>query len=296
MGPRRKSLFVSRAWRITVLLLFSSSVHGQTKDDFLVVKGARPVADAVVELMKRHPVVVTYEDPRYTYAGDLKDVTDEIRNPLAPPRRPDAPRVFVPVGGQIEVRYTVSTETNKPTDLRATLESVVQAKLAVPAGGHFRVEQSGSVFHVVASEVRDASGRWVAHTSVLDVPITLASGERSGSERVSAILDEVTATTGVKFALNDMALTNGISNGLPRYSGVTEANNEPAREVMVRALQGMNPRLTWLLYYDPMSKKYFFNVVMASAVPEPVEIHGEQPRLPRPGDPTPTGRPFRGPN
>ena len=295
MGQPRKSLLTSRFGRITAMLLCCGSVHGQAKDDFLVVNGARPVADAVVELMKRHPVVVTYEDPRYTYAGDLKDVTDEIRNPLAPPRRPDAPRVFVPVGGQIEVRYAVSTETNKPTDLRATLESVVQAKLAVPAGGRFRVEQSGSVFHVVASEVRDPTGRWVEHTSVLDVPITLASGERSGHERVSAILDEVTAKTGVKFALIDMPLTNGISNGQPRYSGVTEASNEPAREVMVRTLQGMNPRFTWLLYYDPLSKRYFFNVASASAEPT-VEAPVEPRRLPRPGDPTPAGPPFRGPN
>jgi hypothetical protein len=157
----------------------------------------------------------------------------------------------------------------------------------VPAGARFRVEQSGSVFHVVASQVRDPNGRWVEHTSVLDVPITLASRELGGFEMVRVILDEVSAKSGVKFEVTAMPVTNLLAN----YQGVIEANNELAREVMLRTLQEMSERLTWLLYYSPLTEGYVFNIVAASAEPT-IEIRGEPRTSPRPGDPTPTGIPF----
>jgi hypothetical protein len=104
------------------------------------------------------------------------------------------------VGGQLNVRYEVSSVTNKPANLQEALETLVQAKAVLPAGGRFRVEQSGSAFHVIASQVRDASGQWVEHTSVLDVPITLQTGEVNGILMVSAILDEASARNGAEFS------------------------------------------------------------------------------------------------
>ena len=284
MSKHRILTGVSHAGRAVTVLLFCAGVQGQGGDAFLVVNDPRPVAEAVIQLMARHPVVITYEDPPYQYAGDLKDVTDEIRNPQAPART-DGRRTFVPVGGQLEVRYSVSSSSNKPTDLRGTLESIVQYKAALPAGGRFRVEQSGSVFHVIGSQVRDATGQWVEHRSVLDVPITLKSGDRSGYKTVLEILDEVTAKTGVKFAVSAMSVQKMLVGG-----SAIEAENEPAREVMLRTLQGMSDRLTWLLYYNSARQTYYFNIVAASVEPT-IEIHG-QPAVPaRPGDPLPTGGP-----
>ena len=284
MNAHRSVVFALGVGRVAAVLLLCGSASGQAKDEFIIVDGARPVAAAVHELIKRHPVVITYEDPRYAYAGDLKDVTDQIRNPLAPPRT-DGHRALVPVGGPIQVRYAVSSATNTPVDLAETLESIVQAKAALPAGGRFRVERSGNVFHVVPSQVRDASGRWVQHTSVLDVAITLKTGELTGFEMVSAILNEISARNGVKLGIGAIPI-----NSLMRYRGVVEANNEPARALLLRTLQGISERFTWSLSYDPVGKMYAFSIVAASAKPT-VEIRVE-PALPRPGDPTPAGPPF----
>jgi hypothetical protein len=285
MNAQRGSVVASRVGCATAILLFSNGIQGQAGDDFIIVDGARPVAAAVIQLIKRHPVVVTYEDPRYTYAGDLKDVTEEIRNPQAP--RTDGPRIRVPVGGHLQIRYSVSTDTNKPVNLGETLENIVRAKVALPAGGRFRVEQSGSVFHVVASQVRDPSGQWVEHMSVLDVPITLDTRELGGFDMVRVILDEITAKSGVKFEVSAMPVTNLLAN----YQGSIKANNELAREVMLRTLQGMSKRLTWLLYYDSLRDQYVFNIVPALEEPT-IEIRGRPALPPRQGDPTPTGRPF----
>jgi hypothetical protein len=285
MNTRQGSIVVWRVGCVATMLFLFSGINGQGRDDFLIVNSGRPVADAVIQLIKRHPVVVTYEDPRFRFAGDLKDVTEEIRNPLAP--RTAGPRIRVPVGGHLQVRYGVSADTNKPVNLGETLESLVQAKAALPAGGRFRVEQSGNVFHVIASQERDESGRWVEHASVLEVPITLAGQELGGFEMVRVILDEVSAKNGVKFEMTAMPVTNILG----RYSGVIEASNEPAREVMLRTLHAMSERLTWLLYYDSLTEAYVFNIVAALAEPT-TEIRGQPSRPPRQGDPTPTGRPF----
>lgn len=39
------------------------------------------MAAAVLELMKRYRRIITYEDPRYLYAGHLKVIPAQIRNP-----------------------------------------------------------------------------------------------------------------------------------------------------------------------------------------------------------------------
>jgi hypothetical protein len=285
MNACRNPFLASHICRVAAMLLLCGSVHGQGKDDFIIVNSGRPVAAAVVELLKRYPVVITYEDPRYTYAGDLKDVTEQIRNPQAPPRN-DGPRVLVPVGGQLQVRYAVSSLTNEPASLESALESIVEAKAALPAGGRFRVERSGSVFHVVASQVRDPSGQWVEHTSVLDAPLTLKTGELNGVDMIRAIVDEVSARSGVKFGFNAIRVMRVLAD----YRGAVEANNEVAREVMLRTLQGIDERLTWLLYYDPLMQGYALNIVATSADPT-IEFRGEPRSRARPGDVSPVGRP-----
>jgi hypothetical protein len=51
------------------------SVGAQTNSVSFYVDGARPVAEAILSLTDRYPVVITYEDPRFEYSGDIKDVT-----------------------------------------------------------------------------------------------------------------------------------------------------------------------------------------------------------------------------
>jgi hypothetical protein len=68
------------------------------------VDDPRPVAAAVDQLVARFGYAITYEDPRYAFSDDLKDVTAEVGRDLARkyPKN-DAPRILVPAGGQLRI-------------------------------------------------------------------------------------------------------------------------------------------------------------------------------------------------
>src|SRR5687768_5365392 len=74
---------------------FAAAAQPETRD--VIVDDPRPVPAALQELATRHGRVVTYEDPRYLYSGDIKDVTREVRRDLDrfPPGQ--APKVLVPL-------------------------------------------------------------------------------------------------------------------------------------------------------------------------------------------------------
>jgi hypothetical protein len=287
----RSRISANLALRVGLLLtggLVGGSVLGQGGRAEIAVDDGRPVASAVIELMERHPVVITYEDAAYAYRDDIKDVTEEVRNP-ASPRSDTGYRVLVPVGGPLHVSYDVSSQTDKPTDLAAVLSSIVQSKNSMQTGGRFRVVQAGDVFHVIASQERDASGRWIDHASPLDLPITLTTETVNGRQAIEAILKEVSSRTGIEF----MVTTMGGRSLMSQYHSVVQAQNEVARDVLLRTLHAMSDRLSWLMYYDAFTKRYFFNIVAASAEPRPVAVPSENPPTPiKPGDPTPTGVPF----
>jgi len=264
---------------------FSTSARGQIENVALVVDDARPLNAAVWDLIQRYPIMVTYEDPRFEFAGDIRDVTDQIRKSPNPSGR----RALVPSGGILQTTYQVSQETGKPLSVADTVQRIVEAKNANPIGGRFEIYQSEDVLHVVPAEVRDSKGNWIRQQSVLNTPITFASEELDGYHLIEAILKQVSAASGQD--IRGPTGSGGPSPGLlARYRGAVEARDEPAREVLIRVLHSIDRRFTWLLNYDPSGHLYYFSVerTAASMPPEP------PPRAtPRPGDPTPAGPPFQ---
>jgi len=249
------------------------------------VEDARPLGAAVLSLLTRYPVVITYEDPRYQYSGDLQDVTERVRRN---PNSTGKGRILVPRGGHLHASYEIAQETGTPVNMKDALNGVVAAKNLNAVGGRFAVYQSGDALHVVPVEVRDSNGAWVKQQSVLNTPITLSSGELDGYALMEAILKEVSDASGIKLGL----AAENVTNTLGRYRGGIEAADEPARDVLLRALHSISPRLTWILNYDPSDRYYFFNVTVV-AEPPPPEVPLDLSTLPRPGDPTPAGPPFR---
>jgi hypothetical protein len=231
------------------------NVYAQEQQDRrdLHVDDARPVARAIEMLTSRHPgVVVTYEDPRYSYIGDMRDVTSEVRTQ---PSRGVARRVLVPFGGSIDLSYHVHSETDAPVDWEATLQAVLESHAVLASGGRFRVEQAGSIYHVVPTAVRDASGEWADQASVLDALITIPPQELGGIEILTVILEKVTEAAGVRVVMGTIPL-----NVLINYRGRIEVYAEPARGVLAKALQGIDESLTWRLLYGPDVKYYALNL------------------------------------
>jgi hypothetical protein len=256
-------------------------VSGQRNSVTIYVDDGRPVAEAIKSLFDRHAVVITYEDPRFEWSGDIKDVTAEIRNPAAPSV---TRRTFVPRGGILQASYDVSVATGQITDVGDALRRILEANDVGPAGGRFRVLESNGVFHVVPTAVRDARGSWVTQVSILDTPITLHRQGESGFALLYAIIEEVNRGGG--FNLGFGLVPN---NALARYQGDVEAANEPARDVLVRVLHAISGRLTWRLFCSPTDQSCFLNLgAVAEAPAEAAPILQLPP--PRPGDPTPAFR------
>lgn len=271
------------------MILFASferAVVSQTYSVVLSVNDARPMAEAVLSLIRTYPVTITYEDPRYEYAGDLHDVERQASKTRHPPVRWIAPR-----GGVLHATYDVSEATGTPVDMADAIQKIVDANNVARFGGHFELRQSGGTFHVVPTEARDSTGRWVRQRSLLDAPITFSSGgEKDGFGLIEAILHEVSIASGETIVGGRPAIASNCSSpGCIDNERVVDATNEPAREVLMGLVTSLNPRYSWVLYYDASERCYYFSLVLGVDGPIP-KVEHPRPRPPKPGDPTPGQR------
>ena len=255
---------------LLVSLLWVSASFGQTREEVLRVDGARPVGEAVLELTRNYPVTVTYEDPRYEFEGDLRDITNR-KNPNAPDRR-----VLVPRGGNLEVRFNVLVETNRPTDLAGTLTEILEYHRLSGFPGHFAILQTGEAFHIVPTEVRGANGRWIPQTSIMATPITIKAQEINGFDAVDLVADKVEEGIGIFVGI---AIGRCCANAVLGSTIQLEANAEPARDVLLRTLQSIaKDRLTWGLNYAADTQRYYLNLRAVPAQPSPVTFDFEPSR------------------
>jgi hypothetical protein len=217
----------------------------------LSVNDPRPVAEAVKQLQEKYGWIITYEDPRLVNESDLLDETDtEYRQ-----AHPGGRRALTPKGGRLEISYFVSSATGKPENPRALIQTLLNAHAESANPGRFELRQSGQIFHVIPSQVKDASGRWVHQASILDIPITFPEKERSVLETLETITAAISSATQMKVAIGTIPL-----NLFVRRRTTQSASIEPAREALIRTLESTNRRFSWRLLYDPGMKMFALNV------------------------------------
>lgn len=239
------------------------------------VDDARPVAAAVEALMAEYRVPITYEDPRYAYAADLQDVTLAVRRDLHGAKPRSDQLVIVPRGGAVTVQFL--------GDAASSLKALVDSATSV--GGRFRVVAAERFLHVVPAEIRDRDGNWRAQSSALDVRISLPRAERTANALIADICAALTSAGDVRVSLMT-SLEGGFGGeGPPTYE--FEANDEVARNVLVRALELVSSefgRLSWMLFYGNAlspDNGYALNLV---ALREPMQGPTRPPAPPaRPG-------------
>lgn len=211
----------------------------------LFVEDPRPIAKAVEILAVRHAWRMTYEDPPYVYAND---VIDKTVNPV-----PGLPRALSPIGGRIDFDYEVP-RSGKP-DPAALIQKVFDAHMLRGNPGTFSVKQRNETFHIVPAQIKDNQGRLVDITPVLDTTITIPRLERNLADTFRTVFSAVDQKTQAKI------LFGSIPANLFIYTKtIQEATNEPARDVLLRALDATKIKLSWKLFYDPGTKKYYINV------------------------------------
>lgn len=240
----------------------------------LSVEDARPVAKAVKTLQLRYGWIITYEDPKIAYEGDLVDET-------APAAKDLGFRAVRSRNGRIDISYPVSLQTGKPEDPSAVIQMVLDANVAAGNPGTFRLVQAGGVFHVVPAQVKNSEGRWTNQTSLLDVPISFPENERSGGGIIAAICSAVGQATQTRVVVGTVP-----ANMSGQYQGSFGANNEPARDVLLRFMAALKRKLTWYLFYGPDVDMYALNISM---LPEAPVVSNEPPAATHPLQVAPAG-------
>ena len=237
--------------------LLAGLAHGQT-----VIFSVTGLAQAAEQFEMRYGVPVSYEDANYAYAGDLIDQTrpDYARS------HPNTPRLFSPKSGPLTLRGDPKEHLslfNAAADAMPMLQSLLDDHVKAGYPGQFKLIPSGDGLDIVPVAVKNANGILLPDQSLLETKITLPVVRRNDIE----ILDAICAAVRTNSGKNIGVATNQF---VSLYWVVTiGADNEPARTVLQRALDGLKftgdptdkvPKAAWSLRYAPGLEMYLLNV------------------------------------
>ena len=257
-GRRNHTLFLlCSLTTIVVVATFtaaSSSMH-KPASDRLSVNDPRPVALAAETLEKKYGWIVTYEDPPFAHESDLVDVTEKVRRDLDKFKPGEAPRVFIPKGGELTLEYDIDPATQRP----AAADLVIQQLLDTYNKEHpgaFRLERDGQRMHIIGS-AKNEEGVWTSHQSVLEAVITIPPQKRTGLTLLEAFCAAVSEASHTPVLIGMAPL-----NMFARYESEAGAKDQKARDFFVNEIDRMTgrPRLSWRLLYDSRMKAYFLNI------------------------------------
>jgi len=236
------------------------------------VDASRPIAVALDLLEQRHGVAITYEDPRYAHESDIADVTDRVRRDSGGNPEGTHPRVLIPRHGRLHVIYVMRGKTSQLDDIAAVIRLLLEAHAEQRLPGGFRMERSGTLFHVVPIAVKGEDGGLVEAGSVLDAKIDLLKEERTGLETLEAICAALHQVTGEHVVLGLTPL-----NWLIDRRVSVGASDEAARAVLGRVLAGIEPSMSWSwrLFYDPGLKWHVLNLYVVPKMHESMPSAGK---------------------
>ena len=216
---------------LTILVAISPAAVPQTSDvaqierhgDYAVlsVNTFRPLDAIATRLESQLGIAVSAEDPVFQFRGDMMDISLEV------------PRVrsgtLVPARWGFEVRFPVNPD-GSPQNVRELLAGIVaEANLRSPFA--YRVDEVSGAFFFVPTRTRDAQGRSIAMTPMLDWPVTIPAGVRPIHESASLMAAGLSQQTGLRVSCCQSVIA-GYPWGMEEV--MFAANHEPARSVLRR--------------------------------------------------------------
>ena len=228
------------------VLVTSSSLSAQS--DVVSVDESRPLAAAIRILEARYGWIITYEDPKYQFSGDLVVVTSLVRRSTGAP----ALRNIIPRGGP----FSFSMQRPSATAAGSVVSDMVAAYNSTGFPGAFAVINTSGVLHVVPISVNGKTGSPIGQKSILDTAITLpAQRNRSVADAVNQALNAVQKKTAEPIEPG-MFPVNRLRGTLMEEG----ATNEIVRQFLVRALNAAGGGASWQLFYAADLQKYVVNV------------------------------------
>jgi hypothetical protein len=214
------------------------------------ITSSRPVADAILEIERRHGIVISYEDPPLVYMGDLQDVTTEVRKDLTEfaARGEQPPPVLVPKGGNLSMAYDIERAAGVPINVEGMLGELLQANTDAGNAGSFRVLSVPDMVHVLPVASRNVAGTVTAVEPVLDAIISLSLENVNGFEAFRAFCEAVSQATGQTVHPGTIPTNLFLNTSI----SLNEAQ-VVAREVLLYILEQLptTARLSWKLFYGP---------------------------------------------
>jgi hypothetical protein len=199
----------------------------------------RPLAQVLDALQLKFGWTVNYEDPQYTAAADIVDA----------PKGSPLPKL--PAGAAFNVQFPANAPDEEKI-LRQIVDSYNQSKNP----GQFELRHSAEgIFYVVGKAAHDDKGTMAKQQVLFDMPIVVTPDERTVTETVKAICDQLTAQGAPTITL---AVTP--RKPMDHNSVKLGATKLPARDLLQQALRATHQNLYWHLLYDPNTKGYFLDI------------------------------------
>jgi hypothetical protein len=204
----------------------------------IVANSPRPLAQTLDALQQKYGWVVDYEDPQFISKLDLVEA--------------EGPGNRVPGGGRFNSEFPASDSEEEKI-----LQIVVDSYNRSNNPGRFELRRStlGSTFFVVGVEAHDGGGQ-VSHQRVLlDVPITLATRQRTVSDVVNLICRKI-------FVQRRITVKVGVApRSVLDHTNVTVGGTKvTARDLLLQTLTSTHRNFYWRLLFDPNSKAYFLDI------------------------------------
>lgn len=224
--------------------------------DRVSVDDGRPVALAAETLEKKYGWIVTYEDPPFAHESDLVDVTEKVRRDLDKYKPGEAPKVFVPKGGELTLEYDIDPATRRPVAADLVIQQLLDTYNMTNPGA-FRMERDGQRLHIIGVSARNQEGVRTAHQSVLDTVITIPPQKRNGFTLLEVFCEAVSRASQTPVVIGTVPL-----NLFAQYESEAGAKDQKARDFFVNELDRMTgrARLSWQLLYEAETKTYYLNI------------------------------------
>jgi hypothetical protein len=260
-GKRNYSLFLLCSLTVvvviaTILAVSGNSMQEPTKEH-LSVDDPRPVALAAEMLEQKYGWIITYEDPRYAHESDLVDVTQQVRRDLDKYKPGQAPKVFIPKGGPLELDYDIDPVTKRPAAADVTIQQLLDTYAVNGKPGAFRLERDGQRLHIIGALAKNKDGVLTSHGSVLETVITVPPEKRNGMKLLEDFCTAVSKSSRTPVVVGMVPMSMFM-----RYETEAGAKDQKARTFLVNELDRMTrkARLSWQLFYDAQMKTYFLNI------------------------------------
>jgi hypothetical protein len=209
------------------------------------VDDPRPLAAAIEALERRHGWIITYEDPPYVFAGDILDVTAQVRKDGAMHHR-----VLVPAGGPFRFTYAASAAASKDASA-SLLEGLLEQYRASGNAGAFRLVQTGTVFHIIPTGHRNALGASEITASLLDATISINTKDQTALQTLQALVAALNRATGEHVILGMAPLNLLMRTGIKGMK--TEGR---ARTILLQMLEATGQSLSWQLFCLPGAARF----------------------------------------